>query len=70
LDDPDQSAQTIRSHLDTGGGTAISEKLQRELDDRLSRQQAAWNRLIGSLAKPVGPYHPRHFAADAVADQL
>jgi hypothetical protein len=70
LDDPDRSAQMIRFHLDTGRGTAISEKLQWELDDRLSRQQAAWNRLIGSLAKPVGPHSPRHFAAGAVADQL
>ncbi len=53
LDDPDRSAQTIRFHLDAGGGEAISKKLQLELNDRLSRQQAAWNRLIGSLANPL-----------------
>jgi hypothetical protein len=70
LDDPNRSAQTIRLHLDNGGARTISEKLQLELNDRLSRQQAAWNRLIGSLAKPVGPRNPRHFAAGAVADQL
>ncbi len=70
LDDPDRSAQTIRLHLDNGGGGAISEKLQLELNERLSRQQAAWNWLIGSLAKPVGPRSSRRFAASAVADQL
>jgi polysaccharide biosynthesis protein PslH len=59
LDDPNRAAQTIRFHLDNGGGRAISEKLQLELTNRLSRQQAAWNRLIGSLAKPVGPRRRR-----------
>jgi Glycosyl transferases group 1 len=65
LDDPNQSAQTIRVHLDNGEGGTISEKLQRELNDRLSHQQAAWNRLIGSLVKPVGSRSPRRFAAGA-----
>lgn len=69
LDDPNQSAQTIRFHLDNGGRVAISEKLQRELDGRLSHQQAAWNRLIGLLANPVGPRRPRRFAAGPAADQ-
>jgi polysaccharide biosynthesis protein PslH len=69
LDDPNRSAQTIRHHLDNGGGT-ISEKLQLELNDRLSRQQAAWNLLIGSLANPVGPRSPRRVPTGAVADQL
>jgi hypothetical protein len=50
LDDPNRSAQTIQFYLANGRNAAMSETLRGELNTRLSRQQADWNRLMASLS--------------------